>query len=121
MSIRPEFAYAILRGDKRYEFRRRAFARPVDVVVIYATLPVGRVIAEFEVGSIITESPRVLWDQTYQFAGIDEERFFRYFEGLEQGHAIEVGAVRPYATSFCPVQAFGIAPPQSFAYLDPEP
>lgn len=120
LSIRPEFAYAILRGDKRYEFRRKIFARPVDIIIIYATMPVGRVIAEFDVRSVISESPRELWKLTNEFAGIDEDRFFQYFNGSAEGYAIEVGDIRTYANSVCPMEAFGIPPPQSFAYVNEE-
>src|SRR2546427_5834830 len=37
LSIKPEFVAAILRGEKRYEFRRRIFRRSIGVVVVYAT------------------------------------------------------------------------------------
>lgn len=117
LSIRPEFVHAILRGEKRYEFRRRVFAHPVDVIVVYATMPVGMVIAEFDVQSIITESPRTLWERTHRFAGIDEERFFKYFAGVDRGHAIEIGDVRPYTSFPYSIDALGITPPQSFTYL----
>lgn len=118
LSIKPEFAYAILNGEKRYEFRRKIFARPVDVILVYATMPVGRVIAEFDVRSVISDSPQELWNRTNRFAGIDKDRFFQYFDGSEEGYAIEVGDVRTYDNSVCPMEAFGIAPPQSFAYIE---
>lgn len=118
LSIKPNFAYAILRGEKKYEFRRSIFTRPVDVVVLYATAPVRRVVAEFEVCSVISQPLQTLWDRTKKFAGIGEEYFFRYFQGRVYGHAIEIGEVRPYKSPFCPIERFGIRPPQSFVYLD---
>ncbi|MHB1000394.1 MAG: ASCH domain-containing protein [Armatimonadota bacterium] len=120
LSIKPEFAYAILNGKKRYEFRRKIFSQPVDVVLIYATMPIGKIIAEFDVLSVISDSPKELWRQTNEFAGIDEDRFFQYFDGYECGYAIEIGNVRTYVNTICPIETFGILPPQSFAYIKEE-
>ncbi|MFH0960033.1 MAG: hypothetical protein V1897_15175 [Pseudomonadota bacterium] len=118
MSIKPRFAYAILRGEKKYEFRRSIFTRQVDVVLLYATAPVGQVVAEFDVCSVISQPLQTLWNRTKQFAGIGEDFFFQYFQGREYGHAIEIGEVRPYKTPFCPIERLGIRPPQSFVYID---
>ena len=117
LSIRPNFADAIIRGEKKYEFRRSIFARPVDVVLVYATVPVRRVLAEFDVRSIISEALPGLWKRTHQFAGIDSEFFWKYFEGKDYGYAIEIGDVRTYKTPFCPIEELGVYPPQSFVYL----
>ena len=121
LSIKPEYSSAIFRGDKKFEFRRRSFSRHVDVVVVYVTAPVRRVVGEFDVCSIINESVSSLWERTKRFAGVDEAFFFRYFEGRECGFAIEVGEVRPYHSHFCPIERFGVRPPQSFVYLTPFP
>lgn len=87
-------------------------------MVVYATAPVKQVVGEFDVRSIIGESLSSLWEQTKWFAGIEEDFFFSYFEGREHGYAIEVGEVRTYQSPFCPVEHFGVRPPQSFVYLD---
>lgn len=118
LSIRPPFAAAILRGEKRYEFRRSIFSRHVDVILMYVTAPVQRVVAEFDVLSILREPLPNLWLLTSQYAGINEALFYEYFEGLEYGYAIGVGKVRVYDEPFCPVERLGLRPPQSFAYLD---
>lgn len=117
LSIRPDFVEAIIRGEKKFEFRRSIFARQVDIVLVYATVPVRRVVAEFDVCSIISETLPTLWKHTQQFAGIDSNYFWKYFEGREYGHAIEIGDVRPYKIPFCPIEELGVRPPQSFVYL----
>jgi predicted transcriptional regulator len=117
LSIRPDFVEAIIRGEKKFEFRRSIFARPVDVVIVYATVPVQRVVAEFDVCSIISEKLPTLWKRTHKSAGIGREFFLKYFEGKDYGHAIEIGKVRLYKMPFCPIEKFGIRPPQSFVYL----
>ena len=118
LSIKPQFAASILRGEKRYEFRRSVFSRQVDVVVVYATAPVQRVVVEFDVLSVITAPLTTLWERTHECAGIDEAVFYGYFEGLERGHAIAIGEVRVYDPPFCIVEELGLKPPQSFLYLD---
>lgn len=66
LSIKPEFAYKILSGEKKFEYRRRIF-RQTDVtsVLVYASGPVRSVIGEFQIGQIITEAPDLVWDETY--------------------------------------------------------
>ena len=78
LSIRPQYAEAILAGRKRYEFRRTIFRRAVDIVVIYATVPTKRLVAEFVVAGIIAKPVEDLWRATRKYAGIDRQAFFRY-------------------------------------------
>jgi len=47
---KPEYAFAILNGTKRYEFRKAMFRKDVDKVVVYATAPYKKVIGYFKVG-----------------------------------------------------------------------
>ena len=118
LSVKPKYADAILSGEKKYEFRRTIFSRHVDIVLIYVTAPVRRVIAEFDVLSVASESLKTLWKKTQKHAGIDEDSFFSYFEGLQTGYAIRIGEVRQYIEPFCPIRRLGVRPPQSFIYLE---
>ena len=118
LSIKPKYAEAIFRGEKRFEFRRVIFRKPVDVVLVYSTSPVSRVAGEFEVDAVISGTVEELWKRTKHCAGIDRRRFFSYFHGREVGYAIAIGSVRRYATSLDLRREFGIRPPQSFVYLN---
>ena len=117
LSIKPSYAEAIFRGEKRFEFRRAIFRKPVAVVVVYTSSPVSRVVGEFDIEAIITDTLEGLWKRTKHSAGIDRERFFSYFAGREVGHAIVIGSVRRYPRSLDLSSNFGMRPPQSFAYL----
>jgi predicted transcriptional regulator len=119
LSIKPTYADAIFRGDKRFEFRRAIFQRTVATVVVYTSSPVSLVIGEFDIEGIITDTVERLWLRTRHSAGIDRARFFKYFSGREVGHAIVIGPVRRYRKSLDLSSNFGIRPPQSFAYLRP--
>jgi predicted transcriptional regulator len=118
LSIKPEFANAIFAGKKRFEFRRVVFKQPVDVVVVYASSPVQQVIGEFDVEQIVSESVEELWESTKEWAGIDRQRFFDYFEDKDTGFAIEIGEFRLYEEPLCLDRHLGVKPPQSFQYLD---
>jgi predicted transcriptional regulator len=117
LSIRPQYADAIFRGEKRFEFRRAIFRKPVGVVVVYITSPVSRVVGEFDVKEILSDTVEALWSRTKNSAGIEQHRFFDYFDGRDVGHAIVIGAVRSYRKPLDLALAFGVRPPQSFIYL----
>ena len=119
LSIKPEFAEQILVGTKQFEFRKVLFKNPaVKTIVIYATMPVGTVVGEFDIGEIVTARPKKLWSLTSKSAGITHIYFEEYFEGREIGHAIKVKKARRYKNplSLRQVLPSGIAP-QSFCYL----
>ena len=117
LSIKPHYSDAIFRGEKRFEFRRAIFRRPVATALVYTTSPVSRVVGEFDVESIIADTVQSLWRRTRQSAGIDRTKFFDYFAGRKTGYAIVIGSVRRYPKSVDVVEGFGIKPPQSFAYV----
>ncbi|PIT38710.1 ASCH domain-containing protein [Snodgrassella alvi] len=97
MSIKPEYAEKILNGDKKFEFRKMLPKnKDVEKVIIYATLPVGMVIGEFEISDFISMSPSKLWQLTKKRAGISKSFFDDYFNNRETAHAIGVGEVRRY-------------------------
>jgi predicted transcriptional regulator len=120
LSIKPEFASAIISGSKKFEFRRAIFSQTVDVVVVYVTVPVKQIVCEFDVRNIISGDLDLLWKRTRRFAGIEKRVFCEYFRGMKVGHAIEIGEVRTYKTPYCPIKQLGIKPPQSFLYLSRE-
>jgi predicted transcriptional regulator len=117
LSIRPPYAEAIFRGEKRFEFRRAIFRKAVDVVVVYITSPTCLVVGEFDVTAVISDAVEDLWNRTSPHAGIDRELFFSYFRGRDVGHAIAIGGVRKYATPLELAGTFGIRAPQSFVYI----
>jgi predicted transcriptional regulator len=119
LSIKPEFAEKILRGEKHFEFRKAIPKAPgVKTAVIYATKPVGKVVGEFDIDGFISTSPGKLWARTKEFAGITKQLFNEYFEGRDLAHAIKVKGARRYQEplELPSVLASGVAP-QSFCYL----
>src|ERR1700730_16400244 len=117
LSIKPLYAEAIFRGEKRFEFRRAIFRKAVNIVVIYITSPTCLVVGEFDVTDVISDSVEDLWSRTSRHAGIDRDGFFDYFRGCDVGHAIAIGRVRKYRTPLELSGTFVIRAPQSFVYI----
>ncbi|MGL6491982.1 ASCH domain-containing protein [Aeromonas veronii] len=120
MSIKPEYANAIFSGVKTYEFRRKIFKRKdVSTVVVYVTKPVGKVIGEFTIDTIISDRPSTIWIKTSQDAGISEGYFNSYFSGVDIGYAIKVGALKKYEAGGFEISRLGVKrAPQSYMYIE---
>ena len=118
LSIKPHFADAILRGEKRVEFRRRRLPPDIRHVVIYATSPVQRVVGIFEIDGIESTSPNRAWNQYREVGGIEQPAFDAYFEGSAVAHVIRIRTVkalrRPFALNEIDAS---LKAPQSFIYL----
>ena|SRR5688572_11657374 len=119
LSIKPEYAEKILNGTKRFEYRKAVPRNEsVRTVVIYATMPVGKVVGEFEVGGVLREKPSVLWNRTKDASGISRAFFDSYFSGREEAAAIAVLKPKRYAKPKNLEDVSGsTTAPQSFRYL----
>ncbi|ECX8367725.1 ASCH domain-containing protein, partial [Salmonella enterica] len=99
LSIKPEFAEKILDGSKRFEFRKGIFKnRSINTVVIYATMPLGKVVGQFSIESILSDAPEDLWIKTQKYAGISKTFFDNYYSGRSTAYAIKVGDVERFET-----------------------
>ncbi|MEY8782020.1 hypothetical protein AB9K32_16420 [Allomuricauda sp. XS_ASV26] len=118
LSIKPEFAFKIFDGTKKFEFRKAIFKnRNVKSVIVYASSPVQKVIGEFEIGKIFNNDLETLWDLTKEHSGITEDFFYDYFSDREKGFAIQVKKQKKYKKPKCLRTDFNLHPPQSFAYV----
>lgn len=91
LSIKPEFVKEIMKGGKRFEYRKKVFKRSdVSSIVVYATKPYGKIVGEFEIEDIIEERIDKLWSDTKHLSGISEEFFYDYFKNRESGFAIQI-------------------------------
>ena len=118
LSIKPEYAYKIFKGEKKFEFRKIIFKNPnIKTVVVYASSPVQQVIGEFEIDDIFSLTPANLWEKTKEHSGISEEFFFSYFADRDIAHAIKIKKTRKYKRPLCLRDKFNKTPPQSYMYL----
>ena len=118
LSIKPEYAEKIFSGEKKFEFRKRAFKNnEVNTVVVYSTMPVGRIIGEFSIKQIHQDSPESIWRKTKKYSGVDESFFNKYFDGKDLAFAIEINTPVLYEQDIDPKEKFAnFTAPQSFRY-----
>lgn len=118
LSIKPEFAYKIFSGEKKYEFRKVIFKKPkVSIVVVYASSPVQKVIGEFEIDDIFSSNPNEIWEMTKMYSGISKDFFYEYFAEREIAHAIKIKNTLKYNKPLRIREDFNVMPPQSYVYL----
>lgn len=117
LSIKPEFAFKIFDGTKKFEFRKSIFKNEkIKTIIVYASSPVQQVIGEFEIEEVLNYDLSTLWDLTQEFSGISEKFYYEYFTNKEQGFAIKIKKTRKYRTPKSLRTDFNLSPPQSFAY-----
>lgn len=119
LSIKPEFVEKILDGTKKFEFRKGIFKNPdVKSVVIYSTMPVGMIVAEFDIAAVIEGDPCNVWKKTRRYAGISKKFFDSYFHSKDKAFAIKIGALKIYEQPRL-LSSLGenVTAPQSYRYL----
>ncbi|MDE7075047.1 MAG: hypothetical protein K2O21_00225, partial [Malacoplasma sp.] len=85
---------------------------------IYCTSPVKKVIAEVDILDTLSLNPKILWEKTKKFSGIDKMFFNNYFKNRKIGHAYKLGKFVKYKEEKT-LNDFGINyPPQSFCYIE---
>jgi len=119
LSIKPQFVEEIFNGSKKFEYRKSIFKRPnIKSVVIYSTMPVGKIVGEFDIEDIFEEHPKDLWEKTKNFSGVTEAFYDSYFTGRDKGYAIEIKSLNKYDEPRCPHEMYGeFTAPQSFKYV----
>lgn len=119
LSIKPEFVKEIFNGNKKFEYRKSIFKNTrVKSVVIYATMPVGKIVGEFSIEKIIQDIPSQLWEDTSTKSGISKDFFDSYFKGRKKAYALEIGELIQYKKPINPYTLNeNFVPPQSFKYI----
>ena len=117
MSINPIHVEKILSGTKKYEFRKIRCKKQVDAIVIYATVPIMKVLGEVEVKEVIEDTPQSVWEKTKTAAGIDLSFFNRYYQGRNKAVAYELGDITIF-TKPKNLSDYGLkVAPQSYVYV----
>lgn len=118
LSINPSHVENILKGTKRYEFRKKACKRHVDKILIYSTTPIMKVVGEAEVEDILIDEPEAIWKKTEKKSGIDKSFFDKYYENREQAVAYKLKNVIAYQEPK-DLKDYGVScAPQSFQYIE---
>ncbi|MEG1313550.1 MAG: ASCH domain-containing protein [Bacilli bacterium] len=119
ISINPEYVDRILDGSKKYEYRK-VLAKDVDLLIIYSTSPVMKIVGEVKVMGNIEMAPSTLWEKTKKEAGISRKKYREYFKGRKKAYAYLLGDVLKYETGKRLTDIGINNAPQSFVYLKQE-
>ncbi len=119
LSIKPKYAEAILKGEKKYEFRKIIFKnKKIRYIYIYSTSPIKKIVGVFTMKNIICDHPENLWLKFKDLSGINYKDFLNYFDRKEIGFAIEIDTIKQFDMPIDPRELMpGFTPPLSFCYL----
>ena len=119
LSIKPKFVKEIFEGRKIFEYRQTIFKERGDKVYMYSSSAVCRIVGEFKIKNIITDTPENLWEETKEYSGITRLFFDSYFEGKRIAYALKIEDVVKYSEAIHPNIIFDhFTAPQSFVYTE---
>lgn len=119
MSIHPQYVDLINSGAKKIEFRKTKFLRPINKVVIYSTTPVSKIVGYFDVDTIVSSTPALLWEEYNCVGGITEKDFFDYYGSKIEAIGIKIKNAIQFNKKI-DISALNLTPPQSYKYLSEE-
>ena len=95
LSLKPQYVELILSGKKTVELRNRIVRmEPGTVIWIYATKPVGGIVALAELDSVVHDTPAEIWVQYGREICIDRAHFDSYINNRESVSALILSSVR---------------------------
>ena len=118
LSINPEYVYKILSGEKKYEYRKFRCKENVDRIIIYATAPEMKVVAEAEIDKVVEGDVLNVWKQTKEFSGISYNFYRKYYKGKKKAYAYRLKNVIVYDQPKKLIELGVSYAPQSYRYLD---
>ena len=119
MPIHPSYAFRILEGTKKYEYRKtRPKKSDVHTMLIYATSPIMKILGEVEIKEILEETPEHIWKQTSQYGGITKTSYDDYFKNRDKAIAIALGKVTSFKHPKTLLEYHIDYHPQSYNYIE---
>lgn len=111
-SLHPQHWEAVASGAKRYELRRRLPGIVSgDLLYVYVTLPVGKVLGALRVEEIVkVHTFDELWEHVQGGVPMEEAVARAYFRGSPRAEAIKIGDVEVLTHP----RTLTCRPPQSF-------
>ena len=119
ISIKPEYVNEILAGRKKYEYRKvKAKKDNINKMIIYATYPIKKVVAEIEILNILEDTPDLIWKLTKEYSGISKSLYDKYYENCDIAIAYQLGKIKKYDKPKNLSELGVLHSPQSFIYID---
>lgn len=116
ISIFPLYSNQIFEGSKKIEFRKKNFSSNIKKIVVYSTLPVGKIEGVWDYDGVEESTPAGLWKKYSKVGGIKKEKYDAYFSESESAYGIKVkNPVR--FNKLISIDEISKKPPQSYVYL----
>ena len=124
-SLKPCYADLVFDGLKHAELRRRITPDMENrCVFLYVSSPVRQLRGGFRVGHVWHGSPKDVWDEVSELAGVDKRDFDNYYAGRTIAYALKITDVWEYANPASLHTLRNRFPhfvvPQSWRYVKPE-
>ncbi len=126
LSIKPEFANKIIRGQKNIEIRRKFSKKWIGAkALIYASSPLKHFVGEAVISEIHQSEPRKIWNTWKNEIGCSWGEYSSYCKGADKIYAILFSDVNRFKCSIPEIQVETlinkeINPPQSYCEVKKE-
>ena len=122
ISLKPQYADLILSGAKTVELRNRTVRLKSGTTIwIYATQPVGRIVAKAKVRRVFHGIPAEIWERYGEKIGIERAQFDFYIGDSRQVSALVLSSVKEIQDFFTLENIRQVVgnfhPPQFYFYL----
>lgn len=95
ISLKPQYANLILSGEKTVELRNRTVRLKSGTTIwIYATQPVGRIVANAKIKTVSHGIPSEIWDRYGEKICIEKTHFDFYIGNSRQVSALVLSSVK---------------------------
>lgn len=126
LSIKPEWASAILLGNKRYEYRRVPPAiNPPYTNLLYATDTIQSIVGQVHTPRVVSGPVDDVIEETIDETPHTPGDIREYFEGRDEAHAMECKYPTRYDVHETidreTLSELGMEPSQNFRYVDKHP
>lgn len=125
ISIKPQYAKKIFKGEKTIELRKSAPLRAGinSYMLIYVTSPVKELWGICKIAGIIKDKPEIIWEKFGKKTGITKEEFDNYYEETNNAFGIELKEVKSLLGHTINLEKLkkiipGFNPPQTYRYID---
>lgn len=116
-SIKPKYVNRIFSGEKKYEFRTTVCKKNISKIIIYETSPISKIVGEVYVSNILKDTPEKIWNKTYKNAGIEKNKFMKYFENHKFAYAYVLENPVKYDRQISLQELNISSAPQSYLYI----
>lgn len=116
ISIFPLYSNQIFEGSKKIEFRKKNFSSDIKKIVVYSTLPVGKIEGVWDYDGVEESTPVALWKKYSKVGGIKKDKYDDYFSESLVAYGIKVKNPVRFSNPVS-IDEIGKKPPQAYIYL----